>query len=68
MTDRKKHEPHQSRPRSSYMLCHEAAHFVVEEQRKRKRLGLPHDKKVDIVNDWIVDSGKRLGHKDYGGE
>jgi hypothetical protein len=51
--------------RSSLALCHEASHFVFEEQKKRKRLGLPHTKKIDVVNDWIVAQGKHLGHKEY---
>ena len=48
--------------RSSLSLCHEAAHFVSEEQKRRKRLGLPHHQKKDIIDDWIVEVGKRLGH------
>jgi hypothetical protein len=54
--------------RSSLSLCHEAAHFVSEELKRRKRLGLPHQKKKDIIDDWIVEVGKRLGHKEYSGE
>ena len=59
----------QPRPkRSSYTLCPEAAHFVEEEMKKRKRLGMPHWKRTDVVNDWIIDQGKHHGHKEFVGD
>jgi hypothetical protein len=49
--------------RSTFILCHEASHLVAEEVSRRKKLGLPHASKTDVVNDWLIDSGKRRGLK-----
>jgi hypothetical protein len=46
-------------------LCHEAGHYVIEEQNRRKRVGEPHTKLNDIVNDWIIEAGKRHGHIEF---
>jgi hypothetical protein len=51
--------------RMSFTLCHEASHFLMEEQQERVNLGLPHTALNDIINDWIIAQGKRCGHKKY---
>jgi hypothetical protein len=53
------------RPRQSYTLCHEAAHYILQEQKRRVRDGEPHTHKNDIVNDWLIEAGKAHGHKPY---
>jgi hypothetical protein len=52
--------------RTSVSLCTEVRHLIFLEQKKRQRLGLPHIRQNDIVNEWLLAHGLALGHKPVG--
>jgi hypothetical protein len=53
-------EAKRSGRRFTYRLCHEAGHFLQEEQKRRMSLGLPHTSISDILNDWVLEHAKCL--------
>jgi hypothetical protein len=55
--------PHEYFPR---LLVVEAQHMILLESKKRLRLGLPNPKPKSVVNEWLIEMGKRMGHKPLG--
>lgn len=48
--------------RFTFTLCPEAQQCILLEQTRRRHLGHPHDKLIDVVNDWLLEAGQRRNH------